>query len=191
MADSPPLRAITAAFVALGPSGVAIRTSIKGLTAADETVLRQIGAHLGTLAARDLKRRCADALEHSADTWAERKRALTGESSSRWAGSITKASHDQWALARRAQLAHIQNLEAGARTIAHRLSLPVGGKGTKRAPGGYRSAREWFAKTRRLRVLEDRLAAERADREAGRVRVVRGGKRLFNTRHHLEGRAAH
>uniref|UniRef100_UPI00035F82CA IS200/IS605 family element transposase accessory protein TnpB n=1 Tax=unclassified Streptomyces TaxID=2593676 RepID=UPI00035F82CA len=33
--------------------------------------------------------------------------------------------------------------------------------------------------------LEDRLAAAVADWRAGRVRVVRGGKRLLNTRHHL------
>jgi IS605 OrfB family transposase len=82
--------------------------------------------------------------------------------------------------------AHIQALEAGVRMIAHRLSLPVGEKGTKRAPGGYRSRQEWFAKTRRLHVLEDRLAAERADREAGRVRVARGGKQLAHNRHHLD-----
>jgi hypothetical protein len=66
-----------------------------------------------------------------------------------------------------------------------RLSLPVGQKGSKRAPGGYRSRREWHAKSRRLRVLEDRLARVRADRDAGRVRVVRGGRRLARTRHHL------
>ncbi|MCP3822946.1 transposase, partial [Streptomyces sp. A3M-1-3] len=72
------------------------------------------------------------------------------------------------------------------KTIRHRLSLPVGEKGTKRAPGGYRSKQEWFAKTRRLNVLEDRLAAAVADREAGRVRVVRGGGRLLNTRHNLD-----
>jgi hypothetical protein len=78
-----------------------------------------------------------------------------------------------------------KSLEAGVATIAHRLSLPVGAKGTKRAPGGYRSRREWHAKTRRLRVLEDRLGRVRADREAGRVRVVRGGRRLLGTRHHL------
>jgi hypothetical protein len=99
---------------------------------------------------------------------------------------VTKASHDQWALARRGRLAHIQGLEAGVRTIAHRLSLPVGQKGSKGAPGGYRSRREWHAKTRRLHVLEDRLQAARADWKAGRVRVVRGGKRLLNTRHHLQ-----
>ncbi|WP_369172030.1 IS200/IS605 family accessory protein TnpB-related protein [Streptomyces sp. R28] len=111
---------------------------------------------------------------------------LTPLSSSRWAGSITKATHDQWALARRCQLAHIQDLEAGIRTIGHRLSQPVGQKGTRQAPGGYRSQREWHAKSRRLRVLENRLAAARADREAGVVHVVRGGKRLARTRQHLE-----
>jgi IS605 OrfB family transposase len=92
---------------------------------------------------------------------------------------------DQWALARRGQLAHIHNLEAGIRTIAHRLSLPIGEKGSKRTPGGYRSAQEWHAKTRRLATLEGRLASVRADREAGRVHVVRGGRRLARNRHNL------
>ncbi|MFF0089052.1 IS200/IS605 family accessory protein TnpB-related protein [Streptomyces canus] len=180
------LRSIAAPFVASGPSGVAVRTRLKQLTPHDEKVLRLVGAHLGSLASKDLKARCRDGLEHSAQAWAVRKRELTPLSSSRWAGSITKASHDQWALARRCQLAHIQNLEAGIRTIEDRLSQPIGQKGTKGAPGGYRSRREWHAKSRRLRVLEDRLAAARADREAGIVHVVRGGKRLARTRHHLE-----
>ncbi len=122
-------------FVASGPSGVAIRTRLKHLTPGDEEVLRLVGAHLGALASKDLKARCRDGLERSAEAWAVRKRALTPLSSSRWAGSITKATHDQWALARRCQLAHIQNLGAGIRTIKHRLSLPVGQKGTKQAPG--------------------------------------------------------
>jgi IS605 OrfB family transposase len=179
------LRRLAASFVAAGPSGVAVRTRLKQLTPADEKVLARVGAHLGSLASRDLKARCADGLEHSADTWAARKRGLTPVSSSRWAGSITKATHDQWALARRGQLAHIQCLESGIRTIAHRLSLPVGAKGSQQAPGGYRSQREWFAKSRRLQVLQARLERERADREAGTVHVVRGGKRLARTRHHL------
>ncbi|SHI24933.1 hypothetical protein SAMN05444521_6141 [Streptomyces sp. 3214.6] len=95
------LREVAAPFVALGPSGVAIRTRLGDLTPEDEKVLRLVGAHLGSLASKDLKARCADGLEHSAETWAARKRELTGEASSRWAGSITKATHDQWALARR------------------------------------------------------------------------------------------
>ena len=183
MAD---LRPIASPFVAPGPSGVAVRARLGDLTPGDAKVLRLVGAHLGALASKDLKARCAEGLEHSTESWAARKRDLTGESSSRWAGSITKATHDQWALARRGQAAHIQSLEAGITTIRHRLSLPVGQKGTKRAPGGYRCPHEWFHKARRLHVLEDRLEKVRADREAGRVQVVRGGRRLLGTRHHLD-----
>ncbi|MEV5707118.1 IS200/IS605 family accessory protein TnpB-related protein [Actinoallomurus sp. NPDC052274] len=175
-----------ALFVAPGPSGVAIRDRLKGLTPQDVMVLQLVGDHLGSLASRDLKVRCTAGLKHDTGQWADRKRALTGESSSRWAGSITKATHDQWALARRNQLAHIRSLEAGIATITHRLSLPVGEKGSKKAPGGYRDAEEWFAKTRRLRLLQDRLRHEQADHWVGLVRVVRGGKRLLRTRHNLD-----
>lgn len=180
------LRVIDASFVALGPSVVAIRDRLKHLTPDDEKVLRLVGEHLGRLASLDLKDRCADGLDHSTDTWAARKQGLTAESSSRWAGSITKATHDQWALSRRCQLAHIQGLEAGVRTLMHRLSLPLGEKGTKKAAGGYRSKSEWFQKTRRLHVLEHRLDAARAEREAGVVHVVRGGRKLLGNRHNLQ-----
>jgi IS605 OrfB family transposase len=180
------LRPIDAPFVALGPSGVAIRDRLKHLTTADEKVLRLVGEHLGHLASLDLKTRCADAGDHSADTWAARKKGLTADSSSRWAGAITKATHDQWALSRRCQLAHIQGLESGVRTLMHRLSLPLAEKGTKKAAGGYRSKNEWFQKTRRLHVLEHRLDVARADRENGVVHVVRGGRKLLNNRHNLE-----
>jgi IS605 OrfB family transposase len=179
------LRAVAAPFVADPAAGMCIRTRLKDLTEADEVVLRLVGAHLGRLAAGDLARRVRDGLGHDKDAWAERKRALTAESSARWAGSITKASHDQWSLARRAQQAHIRSLREATATIRHRLSLPIGSKGTGRMPGGYRSRAEWFAKTRRLAVLESRVARVEADFEAGRVSVVRGGKALLRTRHHL------
>ncbi|WP_329449883.1 transposase [Streptomyces sp. NBC_01724] len=179
------LRELAASLVAPGPCGVAVRDRLKHLTPQDEMVLRAIGAHQGTLASRDLKTRCVDGLEHSGDTWAARKRELTGVSSSRIAGAITKATHDQWALARRCQAAYIRTLDAGIKTLRHRLSLPVGEKGTKRAAGGYRSKGEWFRKSRRLATLEARHTAAVGDWQAGRVRVVRGGKRLLNTRHHL------
>ncbi|WP_406839397.1 IS200/IS605 family accessory protein TnpB-related protein [Streptomyces sp. AHU1] len=180
------LRSVATPFVMPAPSGVTVRDRLKGLTTQDEQVLRLVGGHLGSLAAQDLKLRCAAGLEHDGDSWASRKRVLTGLSSSRWAGSLTKATHDVWALARRGQQAHIRQLEAGVNMIRHRLSLPLGEKGSKRATGGYRSRREWHAKSRRLGVLEDRLEQARADWAAGRVRVVRGGKRLLNTRHHLQ-----
>ena len=77
------MRELAASFVVPGPAGVAVRTRLKQLTPADEKVLALVGAHLGSLASRDLRVRCADGLEHSADTWAARKRGLTSASSSR------------------------------------------------------------------------------------------------------------
>ncbi|MFI8966558.1 IS200/IS605 family accessory protein TnpB-related protein [Streptomyces sp. NPDC053493] len=179
------LRRIAPSSVVPAPSAVTVRGRLKQLTDADEALLRLVGGHMGALASADLKARCADGLKHSAKTWAARKRDLTPLSSSRWAGSVTKATHAQWALARRCQASYVQDLRAGIRMIAHRLSLPVGSGGTRRTPGGYRSKREWHAKSRRLRLLADRLAAVQADADAGRVRIVRGGRRLLNTRLHL------
>src|SRR5262249_37436412 len=152
----------------------------------DEMVLRLVGDHLGSLACTDLKARIAAGTGHDAAVWAERKRAVTEESSARWAGAITKTSNDQWALARRSLLAHIQDMQAAVATISHRLSLPVGAKSVKGSPGGYRSRQEWFAKSRRLQVLTGRLGAARADWRAGRLRIVRGGRRLLNMRHNLQ-----
>ncbi|MFF4121147.1 IS200/IS605 family accessory protein TnpB-related protein [Streptomyces sp. NPDC001714] len=185
MAEKKPLRQIARPFVADGPSGVSVRDRLKHLTPEDEKVLRLVGEHMGRLASADLVRRCRDGLEHSTDTWASRKRDLTAESSSRWAGSVTSETHDQWGLSRRAQHQHLVSLAAGIRTIRHRLSLPVGEKGSRGKPGGYRSKHEWFHKTRRLAILEDRYEHVRADREAGKVSVVRGGRRLLNQRHNL------
>ncbi|MEU2678458.1 IS200/IS605 family accessory protein TnpB-related protein [Streptomyces sp. NPDC007107] len=179
------VRELAASFVVPGPSGVAVRDRLKHLTPLDEEVLRVVGAHQGALASRDLRTRCAQGLEHSAESWASRKRELTPVSSSRIAGAITKATHAQWALARRCQAAHVRSLEAGIKTLRHRLSLPVGQKGTKHAAGGYRSKGEWFQKSRRLTALEARHTAVLADWQTGRVRVVRGGRHLLTTRHHL------
>jgi IS605 OrfB family transposase len=179
------LREIAAPFVADPATGVNVRTRLKGLTAADEAVLRGVGAHLGRLAATDLARRVREGLGHDKDSWADRKRDITTGSTARWAGSITKATHDQWGLARRAQYAHVQSLTAGIATIRHRLSLPLGQRGSRGMPGGYRSRAEWFQKTRRLATLQARLTTVDADRSAGRVSVVRGGKRLLRKRHHL------
>ncbi|MFE7597742.1 IS200/IS605 family accessory protein TnpB-related protein [Streptomyces sp. NPDC057494] len=185
MAEKKRLRQIARPFVVDGPSGVSVRDRLKGLTAEDEEVLRAVGAHMGRLASRDLACRVRDGLDHSTDTWAARKRELTVLSSSRWAGSVTSNTHDQWGLAQRAQHAHLQSLDAGIGMLRHRLSLPVGEKGSRGRPGGYRSKHEWFHKSRRLAVLEDRYEQVKAEREADRVSVVRGGRRLFNQRRNL------
>ena len=179
-------RSIAAPYRVPGPTGVAVRTRLKHLTAQDEKVLRLVGVHLGSLASVDLKTRCAEGLNHDSATWSARKRALTPQSSSRWAGSITKTTHHQWALARRGQASHLRSLEAGIATIRRRLSLPLGAKGGRGKPGGYRSRQEWHAKTRRPATLKDRLATVQADFTAGLVHVVRGSKRLARNRHHLD-----
>ncbi|MFF4374003.1 hypothetical protein ACFYZX_11425 [Nocardiopsis dassonvillei] len=165
---------------------MSVRDRLKGLTPRDETVLRAVGAHLGSLASTDLAARCADGSGHGKDSWAARKRELTAESSSRWAGALTKASNEQWALARRSQAAHLHRLQTGIDTLRHRLSQPLKTPGTRGVPGGYASRQEWHAKSRRLAALESRHAAAVADWEEGRVRVVRGSKRLLHTRHHLD-----
>ncbi|WP_369149477.1 hypothetical protein [Streptomyces sp. R44] len=91
---------------------------------------------MSLLASRDLACRVRDGLDHSTDTWAARKRELTALSSSRWAGSVTSNTHDQWGLSRRAQHAHLRSLDAGIGMLRHRLSLPVGEKGSRGRPGG-------------------------------------------------------
>ncbi|MGH3634821.1 MAG: IS200/IS605 family accessory protein TnpB-related protein [Mycobacterium sp.] len=65
------------------------------------------------------------------------------------------------------------------------LAQELGSPGSGGMAGGYRTRKEWFAKKRRLAVLEQRLAAVEAERSAGHVSVVRGGKRLLHKRHHL------
>jgi len=143
-------------------------------------VLAEVGMFLGSLAAGDLAIRSRQQLTHDAGTWAVRKRELTGSCSARWAESITKATHDQWALARRGQAAHLAWLRGQIASIEARLARPLGTKADRRAglPRGYGSRAEWHAKSRRLHALKVRLERVEADWAAGRVHVVRGGKQL-------------
>nr|WP_328827816.1 transposase [Streptomyces ureilyticus] len=172
---------------AAGPAGVAIRDRLR-VSETDAAVLAEVGVFLGSLAAGDLAERSRQGVAHDAGGWAVRKRELTGKSSARWAGSITKATHDQWALARRGQVAHLACLRGQIAAIEARLARPLGAKADKRAglARGYGSRAEWHAKSRRLQTLKDRLVVVEADWAAGRVHVVRGGKQLANTRHHLQ-----
>ncbi|WP_280888096.1 IS200/IS605 family accessory protein TnpB-related protein [Streptomyces sp. LBL] len=154
----------------------------------DAAVLAEVGMFLGSLAAGDLAVRSRQGLEHDATAWAVRKRELTGVCSARWAGSITKATHDQWALARRGQAAELAWLRGQIAAVEARLARALGAKADKRAglARGYDSRAEWHAKSRRLHALQSRLARVEADWAAGRVRVVRGGKKLAHLRHHLD-----
>ncbi|MFF3468521.1 hypothetical protein [Streptomyces sp. NPDC002619] len=151
-------------------------------------MLAEVGTFLGELASRDLAVRSREGLAHETAMWAVRKRELTGCSSARWAGSITKATHDQWALARRGQVAHMMGLRGQVTAIEARLARPLGTKANKREGlvRGYGSRAEWHAKARRLHALRERLAGLEADWAAGRVHVVRGGTQLAHLRHNLD-----
>lgn len=180
------LREIAAPFVAAAPAGARLRTRLRA-SAEDEAVLWEVGSHLGSLAGADLAARCAEGrldAKGRAASRRERKRALTAASSSRWAGTITRASEDQWQLADRNLRAERASLEARVRKIGARLDVPAGtGRGKAR---GYATPAERHAKTVRLKALQARLDKVEAQLAAGSVSVVRGGRALLRKRANLD-----
>lgn len=124
-----------------------------------------------------------------------RKKALTGQSSARWANAIIAGTDDQYRLAREAQYRHVVGLRAAITTIEARLveptadTLTISERKSRRkakATKGYVTQGERFQKLRRVQHLRAELAATERDRAAGVVHVVEGGKRLAHTRHHLD-----
>src|ERR1035437_9753627 len=180
------MRTIAEAFVAAPPAGVRVRTRLM-LSAQDAQALVAVGTHLGSLAGRDLARRCREGrldAGHGAQSRRERKQALTFESSSRWAGAITRTSEDAWQLGQRNLVAEKRSLDARIGRIRQRLVVAAGqGRGRLR---GYATQGERFEKQRRLQVLSCRLAEVDARLGEGRVSICRGGKGLARARHHLE-----
>jgi len=169
-------------FVAAAPEGARVRARLR-LSTVDEAVLRAVGAHLGSLAGRDLAARCAEGRldpPGQARSRAVRKRALTSESSSRWAGAITRTSEDQVRLAGQNLCTERTSLQARIRRIEARLAVPADGKvGRNR---GYATPAERHAKAVRLQSLKARLAVVERQLETGAVSVVRGGKALLRKR---------
>ena len=179
------LRPVAAPFVAAAPAGARARTRLR-LSGQDEAVLRAAGRHLGSLAGRDLAARCAEGwldARGRAVSRARRKRALTAESSSRWAGAITRTTEDQVRLAGQNLRAGASGLRARIRRIQARLAVPAGGKADR--VRGYATGAERHAKMVRLQVLRARLAAVERRLGTGQVRVVRGGKALLRKRGNL------
>ncbi len=179
------LRPVAAPFVAAAPAGARVRTRLR-VSGQDEAVLRAAGRHLGSLAGRDLAARCAEgrlAAKGRAVSRARRKRALTGESSSRWAGAITRTSEDQVRLAGQNLRAEASGLRTRIRRIQARLPVPAGGKAGR--VRGYPTGAEQHAKMVRLQVLQARLAGVERRIGTGSVRVVRGGRALLRKRGNL------
>ena len=168
-------------FVVSPPTGVRVRTRLR-LSTADQAVLLQVGEYLGSLAGKDLTARCQSG--QGQERRADRKRALTPVSSSRWAGAITRTVNDQWDRAFNNLREERTSLRRAIRRLQQRIQVPAAKKvGRIR---GYATPEERWAKQRRLQVLLGRLAQVEGSLAAGRVSVVRGGRRLANARHHLD-----
>ena len=161
------LRRIGDPVVAAASAGVRLRTRI-GARAEEAEALTAMGELLGSVYRGELVGRIGlgrwDRRTHA--RWrAGGKQAVTAVSSSRWAGVITRAVEDQYQLGMRGVAAHVAGLRVAVDVLARRCVLrlgqlaPVAGTETggrsRRRRGGYRSAAERLAKTRRLAVLRE------------------------------------
>ena len=196
MAKGRSLRRIGDPVVASAPAGVRIRTRIHPV-AAEAEALRAIGEVLGSVYRGELAGRVrVGGLDRKGQAvWrATRKQALTAVSSSRWAGTITRAVEDQYQLGMRSLAAQVADLRAAVAVLEARCVLGPGElapiadaeAGDRSRRRGYRSAAERFAKTRRLAVLRTRLAVAEEALAAGRPAITVGGKRLWRNRNHLD-----
>jgi hypothetical protein len=187
------------------PSGVAITTRLR-TTADEDRVLDLVAEHLGRLRRADLvgvSRPVPLDAGLNADgrrgvrrgRLNARKKALTGQSSARWANAVIAGNDDQYRLARDAQYRHIVSLRSAIATIEARVAAPTADtltvaerKACRKANQvkGYATQAERFQKQRRAQHLQAELATAEQDRAAGIVHVVEGGKRLASRRHHLE-----
>ncbi|MFZ3472005.1 hypothetical protein ACODT3_16410 [Streptomyces sp. 4.24] len=154
------------------------------MSADDVEVLRVVGEHLGGHARADLAERVRIGRVPVKDNRrAERKRSLTKVSSSRWAGSVTRAGEDQYQLSLRCLFDERTSLRRTTTKISQRLAVPCG----QRMGGvrGYPSPGERAEKQCRLQVLTARLAEVERRIEAGHPAIVVGGRRLAKKRHNL------
>jgi hypothetical protein len=180
------LRSIAGPFVAAAPKGVRVRTRLSA-SEADRAVLCAVGSHLGSLAGRDLGRRCGQGrldARAAAESRRERKQELTGECTSRWAEAITRTSTDAWEAAERNLAAEARSLRARIGCIRRRLAAPAGERRGGRARG-YASRKERWQKQQRLQRLQARLAEVTSRLDQGHMSIVRGGRRLAKARHSL------
>jgi hypothetical protein len=178
------LRSFADPFTVDAPGGARIRDRLH-LTEADERVVRLIGRHLGHHAGADLAERVRLGNVTGAGTQrAARKKKLTAVSSSRWAGTITRASEDQYQLSLRCLHQQRLGLRRAIATITQRLGVACGERQGRIR--GYVNQNERFQKQRRLQMLKARLARVEDRITQGRPAIVVGGGKLARARHHLE-----
>ena len=162
------------------PKGVRTRTRLLPDEVAS-LALAEIGTHLGGLYRRTLARRLNLGRVHAQERneWrACDKRELTAESSSRWAGAMTRQAQDQYQLGMRALSTEVRMLQQATSTIEGRLAV-----GAKKP---YRSGSERKGKRRRLAQLRERLTASQARLERARPSLAVGSGRLWSMKANLE-----
>ena len=172
-------------FVVAAPAGVRIRTRLHP-TPDEARVLTEIGEFNGRFYRRELAGRIALGnldRKGQAEFRAARKRALTAQTSSRWAGAITRSVQDQYQCGMRALVAQAKDLDAAVAAVAARCALAPGERNGRVT--GYRDGAERFQKTRRLEILRDRAERVHHRWDSGRPSIVMGGKRWWRTRNHL------
>ncbi|WP_405679898.1 hypothetical protein OG239_18130 [Streptomyces sp. NBC_00868] len=177
------LRTLADPFTVSPPAGARIRDRLR-LSSSDENVLTLVGEYLGHHARADLAERVRiGKVAVKENRRAERKRALTKVSSSRWAGAITRASENQYQLSLRCLFDERAYLRRAIAKISKRLTASCGRRvGEVR---GYSDQAERAQKQCRVRVLTTRLAEVERRIEAGHPAIVIGGRRLANLRHNL------
>ena len=162
-------------------AGARVRTRLR-VSGQDEAVLWAVGAHLGSLAGRDLAARCAEGRLDAKGRAVSRRGAEAGADRGVvlpvGGGDHPHQRGPGYRLAGRNLRAERASLQARIRRIEARLAGPGRREGR---PGcaGTRPRPERHAKTVRLQALKARLARVDRQLEAGAVPVVRGGKALL------------
>jgi hypothetical protein len=96
------------------------------VTPGEEETLCEIGDFNGRLYRGELVARLGHGAldrKRQADYRAERKRALTAVTSSRWAGAVTRTAEDQYQLGMRALDAHVRSMDSAIETLPARCAL--------------------------------------------------------------------
>ncbi|QVI20127.1 hypothetical protein KHQ06_28335 [Nocardia tengchongensis] len=156
------------------------------MTPEEARLIREIGEFNGRLYRGELAARITLGVldrKRQSEYRAARKRALTAQTSSRWAGAITRSVEDQYQLGMRGLAAHARAVDAAIAVLASRCALaPRERDGTVI---GYKDTSERFGKTRRLAALRVRAERIHGALTQGKSPVVMGGKRLWRSRNHL------
>jgi len=189
-AEKKKLRKISPPFLVKQVSGTRTRTRLK-LTKTEELALTEIGDFLGSLYRKTLSSRInlGNVTAEEVKSWrATEKQLLTSQTSSRWAGAITRTVLDEYNLGIRNLKSNIENLEAAISTISTRMEIKVGefvvGNNGKKT-WGYATEFERYQKSRRKTALKDSLAIAQARLEQGHPRIVAGSSRLLRNRNNL------